>query len=232
LALGERTASGDRETAVVERKPVDLKPGQLERVLQQFEGAITQLPPMHSALKKGGRALYDYARAGVEVERSARPVRIHHIRCVSLEAAQLVIDVACSKGTYIRTLADDIGQALGCGAHLSALRRTASGPLRLDDALSFEALEVLDAATRDAVLRPADSLLALWPELCLEGGEAARFLTGLRRRVAAPDAPAVRVYAQAPRAFLGSGHVTAGELIADRLLSPAEVQACAAAHEA
>lgn len=232
LALGERTASGDRETAVVERKPVDLRPGQLEGVLQRFVGAITQLPPMHSALKKNGRALYEYARAGVEVERRARSIRIDHIRCVRLEAAQLVIDVACSKGTYIRTLADDIGQALGCGAHLSALQRTASGPLRLDDAIGFEVLEGMSDAARDAALRPADSLLALWPALCLEADDAARFLTGLRRRVAAADAPAVRVYADAPRAFLGSGHVTAGELIADRLLSPAEVQACAAAHEA
>ena len=231
LQLGERTASGDRETAVVERKPVDLAPGQVDTVLRQFEGSITQLPPMYSALKKDGRALYDYARAGVEVERQARPVRIHHIRRVSLEGAALVIDVACSKGTYIRTLADDIGQALGCGAHLSALRRTASGPLRLDDTVSFEKLDALDVASRDAVLHPTDCLLALWPAFCLERDDAARFLTGLRRRVTAADAPAVRVYADSPRACLGSGHVTAGELIADRLLSPAEVQVCASARE-
>jgi tRNA pseudouridine55 synthase len=231
LQLGERTASGDRETPVTERRPVDIDAATLDAVLQRFAGRITQLPPMHSALKKDGRALYDYARAGEQVERTPRPVCIHRLEVVAFAGPQLTLDVACSKGTYIRTLADDIGEALGCGAHLAALQRTASGPLRLSEAIGLDALEALPEPQRDALLRPADSLLAAWPELQLAADEAARFLTGLRRRVAAADAPAVRVYAEQPRAFLGSGHVAAGELIADRLLSPAEVQACTTTHE-
>jgi tRNA pseudouridine55 synthase len=119
----------------------------------------------------------------------------------------------------------DLGEQLGCGAHLAALRRTASGPLRVEDAIGIEALAALDEPAREARLLPADVLLADWPTVQLAGDEAGRFLTGLRRRVALADAPAVRVYAAAPRAFLGSAHITAGELIADRLLSPLEVQA-------
>lgn len=231
LQVGERTASADRETPVIDRRPVDVTDEQLRAVLRRFVGDIVQVPPMHSALKKHGRALYDYARAGEEVERTPRQVRIERIDRVTFDAPRLEIDVACSKGTYIRTLAADIGEALGCGAHLAALQRTASGPLQLCQAISLDALEALSEPQRDALLRPADLLLSTWPELQLAADEAARFLTGLRRRVAAADAPAVRVYAEQPRAFLGSGHVAGGELIADRLLSPAEVQACAATHE-
>jgi tRNA pseudouridine55 synthase len=132
--------------------------------------------------------------------------------------------VVCSKGTYIRTLAEDIGEALGCGAHLGALRRTGSGTLRVEDAVTLQQLEALDEAGRDALLHPVDALVAAWPEVRLEPADAGRFLSGLRRRVALPDEPAVRVYGPEPRAFLGSAHVTAGELIADRLLSPVEVQ--------
>ena len=137
----------------------------------------------------------------------------------------LVLDVRCSKGTYIRTLAEDIGEALGCGAHLRALRRTASGALRVEDALTLDALAAMGEADRDACLQPADALLAAWPRVQLPDDEAGRFLTGLRRRVSLADAAAVRVYG--PReAFLGSAHIKAGELIADRLLSPAEVAGC------
>jgi tRNA pseudouridine55 synthase len=136
-----------------------------------------------------------------------------------------VLDVVCSKGTYIRTLAEDLGEALGCGAHLVALRRTGSGPLRVEDAVSIEALQALDETRRDALLLPADTLLQSWPIVRLPDDEAGRFLSGLRRRVALADAAAVRVYGPQPRAFLGSAHITAGELIADRLLSPPEVAA-------
>jgi tRNA pseudouridine55 synthase len=136
-----------------------------------------------------------------------------------------VIDVVCSKGTYIRTLADDIGLALGCGAWLSGLRRTASGPLRVEHAVTLQALQAMTDAERNALLHPADSLLADWPQVRLPEDEAGRFLSGLRRRVALGDQAGVRVYGPEPRAFLGSAHITAGELIADRLLSPLEVQA-------
>jgi tRNA pseudouridine55 synthase len=223
IRLGQRTSTADGEGDVIEQHEVDVDLSTLEAVLRQFTGEIDQLPPMHSALKHQGRALYEYARAGVEVERATRRVTIHHIDMVGWQSPSLVIDVHCSKGTYIRTLAEDIGTALGCGAHLAALRRTASGALRLDDALTIEALAELDEAARDARLLPVDALLAGWPEVRLAAEEAGRFLTGLRRRVQLADTPAVRVYASHPPAFLGSAHIAGGELIADRLLSPLEV---------
>ena len=179
---------------------------------------------MHSALKHQGKALYEYARAGVDVERPSRSVIIHSIDIVEWHDDVLVLDVSCSKGTYIRTLAEDVGAALGCGAHLSALRRTGSGRLQLKDAISVEALTELSEAEREARLLPADLLVSSWPEVRLPDDEAGRFLCGLRRRVAMPDAPAVRVYGTTPKAFLGTAHIRAGELIADRLLSPLEIQ--------
>jgi len=188
----------------------------------RFTGRIEQVPPMHSALKHEGRALYAYARAGIEVERSPRSVEIHHIHVIDWQDDRLLLDVRCSKGTYIRTLAQDLGEALGCGAHLTALRRTASGGLSVDDAVTLDRLAELDEAGRDALLQPADALLAGWPRVQLPDDEAGRFLTGLRRRVSLADAAAVRVYGP-DDAFLGSAHIAGGELIADRLLSPAEV---------
>ncbi len=226
LRLGQRTASGDGETAVIEQRPVEVDRAQVEAVCQRFVGESEQLPPMYSALKKDGRALYDYARAGIEVERQARRITIHRVDVVAVDEAGLVLDVVCSKGTYIRTLADQIGLALGCGAHLAALRRTGSGALRVRDALTPAALAAMTEEQRDACLLRTDSLVTGWPEIRLDADEAGRFLTGLRRRVAATDLPAVRVYGPEPGAFLGSAHITAGELIADRLLSPLEVQAC------
>ncbi len=223
LHLGRRTSTGDLEGELLEEHPVSADRAAIEAVLPRFTGPIQQLPPMHSALKHEGRALYEYARAGIEIEREARPVTIHAIDIVEWQAPVLVIDVHCSKGTYIRTLAEDIGAALGCGAHLAALRRTASGPLTLDAAVTLEQLQALEPAAREALLLPPDVLLAGWPEVQLPDDEAGRFLTGLRRRVALADAPAVRVYGSHPRAFLGSAHIAGGELIADRLLSPLEV---------
>jgi tRNA pseudouridine55 synthase len=228
LRLGQRTSTGDREGEVVEEREVNVDRPALERACARFVGALQQTAPMHSALKHQGRALYEYARLGLQVERAARAVTIHRIDIVSWQAAELVIDVACSKGTYIRTLAEDIGAALGCGAHLAALRRTGSGALSVDDAVGIDGLVSMTEAERDARLLPPDVLLASWPAVQLPPDEAGRFLAGLRRRVALADAPAVRVYGPAPRAFLGSAHITAGELIADRLLSPLEVQALAA----
>jgi len=229
LALGERTESGDRETPVVERRPVTVDRAAIDAVCRSFVGVIEQLPPMHSALKKDGKALYDYARAGLEVERAPRRVTIQRIDVVEFDGVHLVIDVACSKGTYIRALADDIGRALGCGAHLAALRRTGAGRLDVRDAVTSDALEALSETERDALLRPTDCLLADWPAVRLDADNAGRFLSGLRRRIDGADAAAVRVYAAQPEAFLGSAHITAGELIADRLLSPLEVRATVAA---
>ena len=223
LRLGQRTTTGDLEGELLDQRPVAFDRPALDAVIARFTGAIDQLPPMFSALKKDGKALYEYARAGLTVERVPRRVSLHAVDIIDWQDATLVIDVRCSKGTYIRTLAEDIGEALGCGAHLTGLRRTASGPLSLAGAVSLAELEALDEAARLALLHPVDSLLADWPRLALPADEAGRFLTGLRRRVALADAPALRVYGPEPGAFLGSAHITAGELIADRLLSPAEV---------
>jgi len=154
-------------------------------------------------------------------------VTIHAIDILAWDDAapgELVLDVRCSKGTYVRTLAEDLGETLGCGAHLAALRRTASGALALGDAITLEALEALPEPEREACLRHPDTLLAEWPAVRLDAPEAARFLTGLRRRTTHPDSAQVRVYGPEPAALLGSAHIQGGELIADRLLSPAEVQ--------
>ncbi len=225
LKLGQRSSTGDGEGEIVQQREVALEHAAIAAAIARFVGSIDQLPPMHSALKHEGRALYDYARRGLSVEREPRRVTIHRIELLDWQHDTLVLDVHCSKGTYIRTLAEDIGEALGCGAHLAALRRTGSGGFGVDDALTLDALAAMDEAQRDARLRPADALLAHWPRVQLDDAEAGRFLTGLRRRVNLDDAAAVRVYGPGG-AFLGSAHIAGGELIADRLLTPAEVAAC------
>jgi tRNA pseudouridine55 synthase len=225
LHMGQTRVGGDREGEVLQERPVAFDAALLQDSIQRLTGDIEQVPPMQSALKHQGKALYEYARAGIEVERQPRRVTIHRLEVVAWSGPELVLDVHCSKGTYVRTLAQDLGELLGCGAHLSGLRRTGSGPLRVEQATTLEALAALDEPARDALLRPADALLQSWPEIRLPDDEAGRFLSGLRRRVRLDDAPAVRVYGPQPRAFLGSAHITGGELIADRLLSPVEVQA-------
>ncbi len=224
LALGVTTTTADGEGAVIERREVDVTRAQIEAACAQFVGAMRQVPPMHSALKRDGKALYEYARAGIEVEREARSVTIHGIAVIGGEHDTWTLDVRCSKGTYIRTLAEDIGKALGCGAHLSALRRTGSGALTLEGARTLDQLAAMSDAERDLALMDADALLADWPLVRLDTDDAGRFLSGVRRRTALPDAPHVRVYGPEPGAFLGGGHIAAGELISTRLLSPVEVQ--------
>jgi tRNA pseudouridine55 synthase len=222
LRLGQTTSTGDAEGTLLQEREVMVDRAAIDAACARFTGCIEQVPPMHSALKHEGRALYDYARAGIEVERSARIVTIHRIDVIDWQRERLVLDVRCSKGTYIRTLAEDIGRQLGCGAHLAALRRTASGALGQHDAVTLDRLTAMSEAELDALLLPADALLADWPQVHLPDDEAGRFLTGLRRRVSLADAAAVRVYGP-DDAFLGSAHIAGGELIADRLLSPAEV---------
>jgi len=227
VRFGVTTRTGDAEGEVVQERPVAFDRAALEAACAQWTGPIRQVPPMYSALKHNGRALYEYARDGIEIERAQRDVTIHTIAIVDWHPGQpetATIDVRCSKGTYIRTLAEDIGELLGCGAHLVGLRRTASGPLALAGAITLEALEALPEAERESCLLHPDTLLADWPAVRLDANESARFLTGLRRRTAEPDCAHVRVYGPEPHALLGSAHITAGELIADRLLSPAEVQ--------
>jgi tRNA pseudouridine55 synthase len=226
LRLGATTTTGDAEGEVLLERPVDVGPEDWAPVLQRFTGDIAQLPPMHSALKHDGKPLYAYARAGIEVARETRQVRIHRIEGLQQgeEGGNVwTFDVTCSKGTYIRTLAQDMGEALGCGAHLGGLRRLASGPLQLDAAHTLEELAEMSEAQRDALLLPPDRLLADWPVVRLDEMDAGRFLSGVRRRVELADAPQVRVYGPQAQAFLGSAHIVAGELIPTRLLSPPEV---------
>lgn len=226
--LGVKTSTGDAEGEVIAERPVHATPERLAQVVQQFTGRIRQVPPMHSALKKDGKALYEYARAGIAVERDARDVEIHELNStlvhVSAQEIAINIVVKCSKGTYIRTLAEDIGEALGCGAHLTFLRRVATGNFGIAQSVTLEALEAMDEADRLACLLPVESLLPGHEAVMLDSDNAARFLTGLRRRGAWHDSEQVAVYGDEPRALLGTAHVKAGELIPGRLLSPPEIQ--------
>jgi len=229
--LGTTTTTGDAEGDVVQRCEVD--PAQLTAeclaaVQLQFTGPIRQVPPMHSALKKDGKALYEYARAGVTVERAPRDVVIHALKLaqVHTENAQFAIkiEVTCSKGTYIRTLGEDIGAALGCGAHLTFLRRIDTGGLGVERCITLEQLQALSEDERLASLQPPESLLGHHLRVTLDSDNTARFLSGLRRRGHWPDASAVAVFSEAPVALLGVGHIKDGELVPDRLLSPLEIQ--------
>ena len=229
--LGQTTSTADAEGEIVRERPVTpemLTPERLAQVQAQFTGAIRQVPPMHSALKKDGKALYEYARAGVEVERPARDVTIHALDLAlepaSVDGPAIKIRVTCSKGTYIRTLGEDIGEALGCGAHLRFLRRVDTGGLGVERCVTLEALEAMDEQQRLARLQPVDSLLHRHTPVILGEQDAARFLSGLRRRGDWADADAVAVYGERPRALLGVAHIRARELIPDRLLSPIEIQ--------
>jgi tRNA pseudouridine55 synthase len=224
LTLGATTTTADAEGDVLQQREVAVTRADLEAACARFTGTIQQTPPMHSALKRDGKPLYEYARAGLEVEREARAVTIHAIDIVGGDHDIWTLDVRCSKGTYIRALAEDIGETLGCGAHLSGLRRTGSGALSLNGAYTLEQLGAMTEEQRDAALMDADALLADWPVVRLGTEDAGRFLSGVRRRLNLADAPAVRVYGPEPKAFLGGGHITAGELISTRLLSPLEVQ--------
>ena len=229
LQLGVTTTTGDAEGEVIERRAVPaITPEQLEAVRQRFLGRITQVPPMHSALKKDGKALYEYARAGIEVERAPREVAIHALNLalaqVDQAQAAIKIEVTCSKGTYIRTLGEDIGQALGCGGHLTRLRRTATGPFVAAQCTTLPALEALDDHERLNLLQPAEALLPDHTAVTLAADDAAKFLTGLRRRGDWVDADRVVVFGDAPRALLGRAHIQAGELIPSRLLSPIEIR--------
>lgn len=223
--LGVRTSTGDSEGEVIERREVPaITPQRLAEVQAQFTGEIVQVPPMHSALKKDGKALYEYARAGVEVEREPRTIRVFELHLSLLEPTLLKIVAQVSKGTYIRTLGEDIGQALGCGAHLRSLRRIATGPFDASQCLTLAELEALPESDRMSRLLPVESLLPGHTPVTLGMEDAARFLSGLRRRGTWRDAEQIAVFGEAPRALLGTAHAKAGELIPSRLLSPIEIQ--------
>jgi tRNA pseudouridine55 synthase len=176
LKLGSRTSTGDAEGEVLETKPVRDLDENLPGVLQRFRGEIDQVPPMHSALKRDGQPLYRLARRGEHVERAARRVRISRLEITRLAGAELALKVVCSKGTYIRVLAEDIGEALGCGAHLSALRRTASGRFRIEQAARLE--DLASGEERARRLLPLSALVDGLPRAELGAAEEARMRQG------------------------------------------------------
>lgn len=180
VRLGVTTETGDTEGAIVEAREVEADLVRIEAVLQSFRGGILQVPPMYSALKRDGKPLYEYAREGITLEREARKVTIHNLELLSYEAPLLHLRVTCSKGTYIRVLGEDIGRALGCGAHLQALRRTGAGNLTLEGATTLEAFGAVAETERAARLAPVDALLSSFPAVHLPEDVAARFCNGQR----------------------------------------------------
>ena len=224
VRLGVKTATGDAEGEVICERPVPvIAPERLAEVARQFTGALRQLPPMHSALKKDGKALYEYARAGEDVARELRDVIVHELQLSVLDARTLKLVGKVSKGTYIRTLGEDIAEALGCGGHLASLRRIATGHFDLSQCVTLDALEAMSEGERCDVLLPVDALLPGHTAVSLDAENAGRFLSGLRRRGLWQDNEHVAVFGEQPRALLGTAHVKGGELIPERLLSPPEI---------
>ncbi|WP_313281120.1 tRNA pseudouridine(55) synthase TruB [Stutzerimonas balearica] len=224
--LGVTTSTADAEGDVLERRPVALSAADIEAVLPRFRGDIQQVPPMHSALKRDGQPLYKLARAGEVVEREARSVTITRLELLEVIGDRVRLAVSCSKGTYIRTLVEDIGRALGCGAHVAELRRTQAGPFVLADTVSLEALEQAHgeggSEALDRFLKPVDCGLQHWPLLSFSEHSAYYWLHGQPVRV--PDAPAfgmVRVQDQNGR-FIGIGEVSDDGRVAPRRLIRSE----------
>ena len=226
IHLGLRTDTGDTEGQILQTLPVDVSRVQIDAVLEKFRGPMLQIPPMYSALKRDGKPLYEYARAGITLERDARPVFIHLLELIDFTSPFLQVRVRCSKGTYIRVLGEEIGAALGCGGHLKTLRRTQVGSLILRDALTLEHIEQTAEADRISLLDPVDAMLSSFPALSLNDELARRFLHGQRlslgkEEVALPaTAGRVRVYRISDGHLLGTGTMQEfGVLAPERLIS-------------
>ena len=222
--LGIMTNTGDTEGEAIETLPVDVTLEQIEAALARFRGPIQQVPPMYSALKRDGKALYEYAREGITLEREARPVTIHALSLIAYDAPFLKIRVTCSKGTYVRVLGEDIGAALGCGAHLNALRRIEVGALDVTGMITLDAL--LAHPDPRSLLRPVDALLSTFPSIALNAELARRFLQGQRlalgkEDVAVPEQQGrVRIYHDGR--LLGTGQLGEYAILApERLISTA-----------
>ena len=222
--LGIKTDTGDTEGEAIETLPVDVTVEQIEAALARFRGPILQVPPMYSALKRDGKALYEYAREGIVLEREARPVTIHALELIAYEAPMLRIRVTCSKGTYVRVLGEDIGAALGTGAHLNALRRIQVGALTLDGMITLEALQA--HAEPRSLLAPVDALLSTFPAVELTPELAKRFLNGQRlalgkEAVAVPSEQGrVRVYHEGK--LLGTANLQEWSILAPERLIAAQ----------
>lgn len=225
--LGEVTNTGDAEGEVIRTREVpQLDRKYLETVLQEFVGEQDQVPPMFSAIKQNGKALYELAREGIEVERKARTITIYSLKLLEFAEDHLVFDVHCSKGTYVRTLVEDIGEKIGCGAHVTALRRTSVAQFKLDDALTLDDLatirDQLGIEGLDAKLVPMEEALTEWPQVTLS--DDAAFYLRQGQPVLIPKAPTdgmVRLF-ESDGTFIGMGHVLDdGRIAPKRLLSQA-----------
>lgn len=220
VKLGEITDTGDLEGEVIERHEVNVTRADIERVLPQFLGEIQQIPPMYSALKRDGKPLYEYARAGITLEREARTIEIFNLQLGDFKDDCFELEVSCSKGTYIRVLAEDIGKALGCGAHLRELRRTRTGGFSLHETVvTVEQLEAMSPEERDALLAPSDCLVQDLPEWELDADSAGYFRNG--QPIWQPKMTLsgfVRIYDD-QRRFLGLAEVEDGRLAPRRLVN-------------
>ena len=229
VKFGSRTDTGDTEGQIIEELPLptftndaELK-STLDTLLLKFIGAISQVPPMYSALKRDGKPLYEYARAGVELERTPRDITIHAIRWIETQWPEATLEVSCSKGTYIRVLAEDIGNALGCGAHLIGLRRTEVGHLNIEQSFTIESIQSGLQNTADYIL-PVDALLQTLPHLTVDEQQAKRLEMGQRVPLNLPSIEAlVRIYraTAAPHNFIGTADWRSGVLHPKRLISQA-----------
>jgi tRNA pseudouridine55 synthase len=221
--LGERTPSADRESEVLETRALpDFSVADMERALADFPREYAQVPPMHSAIKQDGKPLYEYARAGITRERAARTVLIHEMRLLDWQAPDLSFDVRCTKGAYIRVLAEDLAAQLGTIAHLVGLRRLGVAPFFAEPQWSFEALEAMFPAQRLEALLPVDAALADWRRLDLPAGGVSAFRQGQTVSIPAENPGNVRIYA-AGLGFLGLGAIEpAGRLVPLRLIASEE----------
>src|SRR3990170_1697840 len=218
LRLGQTTSTGDAEGEILSEQPVNVESAEVDAVLAKFRGEIQQLPPMHSALKHQGKPLYEYIRKGETIARELRSVVIHELLLNAFSGNQMDITVRCSKGTYIRTLAEDIGAALGCGAHLIGLRRTAIAHFDLRDSHTWQQLEAMTEAERDACIMPLESLIPDMPQLQLDAVQIKRLAQG-QRLALDTGLPDGKVRLQGPQGFIGVGLLQGRRLAPDRLLS-------------
>ena len=227
ILLGVTTSTGDLEGKITARSRVQVEREGIEHVLKRFVGQILQTPPMYSAIKRGGQPLYKLARAGGEVPREPRTIVIRSLNLLGLEGEELKLTVSCSKGTYIRVLAEDIGRELGCGACLAALRREGVGGFLLSQsAVTLEQLEQMAPAERDALLLPEDALVSSLPRLDLDAAGALRLRHGQSVERSGPRvAGLARIYGPSQE-FLGVGEVTSpGIIVPRRLVSTARAAA-------
>ena len=224
LRLGQTTTTGDAEGDIIAELPVKVQQSDVDSVLAKFRGEIQQLPPMHSALKHLGKPLYEYIRKGETIERELRSVVIHELLLNSFSGNEMDITVRCSKGTYIRTLAEDIGAALGCGAHLIGLRRTAIAHFDLNDAYNWSQLAAMSDEERAACVLPLESLMPDMPKLQLDAVQIKRLAQG-QRLALDTGLPDGKVSLHGPQGFIGVGLLQGRRLAPERLLSEVAKQA-------